>query len=237
MVYDRLLCRWKGPSNSWPSVHLCCPAIFFFWAESRHVILSPQSGTGTVFARPENHLSCDREYWREKCDIRLKKFEQPLTVMRVMLATIVVRDKRLKIFLKSTNFWRRCECRYVTVLARNAIEFFWMQPSFGEGASAAGHDVGAKKAIEIAFSFPHHTSSQFCKARRCGRVAQAIFKESWTLLLLVSRRARALVCLQRKTSKKDNGRAHWRHRAVEAFSPSSGLSEVFHILPRSRSIA
>ena len=68
--------------------------------------------------------------------MRLKKFEQPLRVMRVPLATILAREMRLKlfevdqplamlrvplvtilaremrlIFLKSTNFWRCCECR------------------------------------------------------------------------------------------------------------------------------
>ena len=32
---------------------------------------------------------------------------------------------------------------------RKAIEIFWSRPSFGDFASAAGHDIGGRNAIEI----------------------------------------------------------------------------------------
>ena len=88
---------------------------------------------------------------------------------------------RLK-FLKPTNRWRSCECRWSrywlekcdwkfcevdqrlemlravghNLGARNAIEIYWSRPRFGDVAGAAGHDIGAscRNAIEIFWSGP-----------------------------------------------------------------------------------
>ena len=64
--------------------------------------------------------------------------DQALEMLRVSLVTVLAREMRLKFF-----------------------EFFGNRPSFGEGASAAGHDVGARNAIENANSFFSSHQSQF----------------------------------------------------------------------------
>ena len=137
--------------------------------------------------------------------------DQLLETLRVSLCH-GISEKRDWIFLNATKLWRRCECRWSRCWREKGdwkcFFLFLITPA----VSFAKHDV----AVGLPKPFSR-------------RVEPCYF--------FVSRRARALVCLQRKTSKTDNGRAHWRHRAVEAFSPSPGLSEVFHISPRSRSIA
>ena len=60
-------------------------------------------------------------YWREKCDRKCFEVDQALEMLRVPLVTIVAREIRLKSFL--------------------------LRPNFGDVASAASHDIGARNAI------------------------------------------------------------------------------------------
>ena len=61
-------------------------------------------------------------------------------------------------FLKSTKLWRCCECLHLvtcTILAREMqLKILRSRPSFGDVASGAGHDVGARNTIETFRSRP-----------------------------------------------------------------------------------
>ena len=50
--------------------------------------------------------------------------------------------------------------------ARNPIEIFWSQPAFGDVASAASHDIGARNAIEIWPTFPLNFFMKFSQKMR-----------------------------------------------------------------------
>ena len=86
--------------------------------------------------------------------MRLKKFEQPLRVIRVALVTILAREMRLNFFWSRPSFGDVASAASHDIGARNAIEIFWSRPSFGDVASAASHDMGARNAIEIFSSRP-----------------------------------------------------------------------------------
>ena len=81
--------------------------------------------------------------------MRLKKFEQPLRVMRVPLVTILAREMRSKVFSSRPSFGDVASGARHDIGARNAIEIFRSQPMFGDVASGASHDIGARNAIEI----------------------------------------------------------------------------------------
>ena len=77
--------------------------------------------------------------------MRLSKVEQPLRVMRV-LATILAREKRLKIFEVDQPL-EILRVPLVTILAREMrLKFLGSRPSFGDAASAASHDIGTRNS-------------------------------------------------------------------------------------------
>ena len=87
-------------------------------------------------------------------EMRLKIFQvdQALEMLRVPLVTILAREMRLKIF-QVDQALEMLRVPLVTILAREMrLKFFWIfwsRPSFGDVASAASHDIGARNAIEI----------------------------------------------------------------------------------------
>ena len=87
-------------------------------------------------------------------EMRLKFFQvdQALEMLRVPLVTILAREMRLK-FFEVDQALEMLRVPLVTILARsrNAIESFSSRPSFGDVASGASHDIGAKNAIENFF--------------------------------------------------------------------------------------
>ena len=83
--------------------------------------------------------------------MRLKFFEvdQRLEMLRVALVTILAREMRLKFFEVDQRL-EMLRVALVTVLARKKrLKFFSRRPSFGDVASGASHDIGARNAIEI----------------------------------------------------------------------------------------
>ena len=105
--------------------------------------------------------------------MRLKIFEvdQALEVARVPLVTILAQEMRLNIFWSRPNFGDGASAASYDIGARNAIEqffefdqtlemvrvplvtilaremrltIFWSRPNFGDGMSAASHDIGEK---------------------------------------------------------------------------------------------
>ena len=85
--------------------------------------------------------------------MRLKFFQvnQALEMLRVALVTILARDMRLKFFEVDQRF-EMLRVPLVTILAREMrLIFFLSRPSFGDVASAASHDIGARNAIESFF--------------------------------------------------------------------------------------
>ena len=74
--------------------------------------------------------------------------DQALEMLRVPLFTILAREMRLKIFWSLPSFGDVASAASHDIGARNAIQIFWSLPSFGVVASGASHDIGAKNAIE-----------------------------------------------------------------------------------------
>ena len=78
-------------------------------------------------------------------------------MLRVPLVTILAREMRLKIF-QVDQALEMLRVPLVTILAREMrLKIFWSRPSFGDVASAASHDIGARNAIE---SFLNYISCQ-----------------------------------------------------------------------------
>ena len=72
------------------------------------------------------------------------------------LVTILAREmrsKKPKVFSSRPSFGDVASAARHDVGARNAIEIFRSQPTFGDVASAASHDVGARIAIESFFNY------------------------------------------------------------------------------------
>ena len=65
------------------------------------------------------------------------------------LVTILAREMRLKIFRSRPSFGDVASGASHDIGAKNAIENFSSRPSFGDVASAASHDIGARNAMEI----------------------------------------------------------------------------------------
>ena len=65
------------------------------------------------------------------------------------LVTILAREMRVKIFSSRPSFGDVASAACHDIGARNAIESFSSRPSFGDVASGASHDIGARNAIEI----------------------------------------------------------------------------------------
>ena len=87
-------------------------------------------------------------------EMRLKFFEvdQALEMLRVPLVTILAREMRLKIFEVDQRL-EMLRVPLVTILALEMrLKIFSRRPSFGDVASAASHDIGARKGIEIFFT-------------------------------------------------------------------------------------
>ena len=84
-------------------------------------------------------------------EMRLKLFEvdQALEMLRVPLVTILAREMRLK-FFEVDQALEMLRVALVTILAREMrLKFFRSRPTFGDVASGASHDIGARNAIEI----------------------------------------------------------------------------------------
>ena len=75
-------------------------------------------------------------------------------MLRVPLVTILAREMRLKIFWSRPSFGDVASAASHDIGARNAIEIFRSRPTFGDVASAASHNFGARNAIEIFSSRP-----------------------------------------------------------------------------------
>ena len=67
-------------------------------------------------------------------------------MVRMPLVTILAREMRLTIFVKSTRDGVRSASHDIGT--RNAIENFWHRPTFGDVVSAASHNIGTRNAIE-----------------------------------------------------------------------------------------
>ena len=70
-------------------------------------------------------------------------------MLRVALVTILAREMRLKFFEvdQRLEMWR---VPLVTILALEMrLKVFSSRPSFGDVASGASHDIGARNAIEF----------------------------------------------------------------------------------------
>ena len=77
-------------------------------------------------------------------------------MLRVPLVTILAREmrsKKPKVFSSRPSFGDVASAARHDVGARNAIEIFRSQPTFGDVASAASHDIGARIAIESFFNY------------------------------------------------------------------------------------
>ena len=88
-------------------------------------------------------------------EMRLKFFEvdQRLEMLRVPLVTIMAREMRLEVF-QVDQALQMLRVPLVTILAREMrLKIFWSRPSFGDVASAASHDIGARNAIERFFNY------------------------------------------------------------------------------------
>ena len=86
-------------------------------------------------------------------EMRMKFFEvdQRLEMLRVPLVTILAREMRLKFFEVDQRL-EMLRVPLVTILAREMrLKIFSSRPTFGDVAIAAGHDIGARNAIEIFF--------------------------------------------------------------------------------------
>ena len=73
-------------------------------------------------------------------------------MLRVALVTILAREMRLKFFEVDQRL-EMLRVPLVTIGAINGIESFSRRPSFGDIASGASHDIGARNAIEIFFNY------------------------------------------------------------------------------------
>ena len=83
-------------------------------------------------------------------EMRSKFFEvdQRLEMLRVPLVTILAREMRSK-FFEVDQALEMLRVPLVTILAREMrLKLFESRPSFGDVASAASHDIGARNAIE-----------------------------------------------------------------------------------------
>ena len=60
---------------------------------------------------------------------------------------------RLKVFSSRPSFGDVASGASHDIGARNAIEIFRSRPSFGDVASAASHNIGARNAIESFFNY------------------------------------------------------------------------------------
>ena len=134
----------------------------FFWS---------RPSFGDVASAPSHH------YWCEKCDRKFFQVDQALEMLRVPLVTILAREMRLKFFQVDQrlemlrvalvtilaremrlNFFEvdqplgMLRVPLVTILAREMRLIFRSRPTFGDVASAASHDIGARNAIESFFS-------------------------------------------------------------------------------------
>ena len=84
-------------------------------------------------------------------EMGLKIFEvdQRLEMLQVPLVTILAREMRLKFFEVDQRL-EMLRVPLVTILAREMrLKFFSSRPSFGDVASAASHDTGARNAIKF----------------------------------------------------------------------------------------
>ena len=74
-------------------------------------------------------------------------------MLRVVLVTILAREMRSKVFSSRPSFGDVASAASHDIGARNAIEIFRSQPTFGDVASGASHDIGARNAIESFFNY------------------------------------------------------------------------------------
>ena len=85
--------------------------------------------------------------------IEFFEVDQRLEMLRVPLVTILAREMRLK-FFEVDQALEMLRVALVTILAREMrLKFFWSRPTFGDVASGASHDIGARNAIEIFWKF------------------------------------------------------------------------------------
>ena len=86
--------------------------------------------------------------------MRLKFFEvdQRLEMLRVALVTTLAREMRLN-FFEVDQALEMLRVPLVTIVAREMrSNVFSSRPTFGDVASAASHDIGARNAIESFFN-------------------------------------------------------------------------------------
>ena len=70
-------------------------------------------------------------------------------MIRVPLVTILAREMRSIIF-EIDQAWEMLRVPLVTIFAREMrLKIFSSRPTFGDVASAASHDIGARNAIGI----------------------------------------------------------------------------------------
>ena len=86
-------------------------------------------------------------------------------MLRVPLVTILAREMRLETFSSRPSFGNVASAACHDIGARNAIELFSSRPSFGDVASAASHDIGARNAIE-SFSTISRANNATSRARK-----------------------------------------------------------------------
>ena len=73
---------------------------------------------------------------------------QALEMLRVPLVTVLAREVRLK-FFEVDQALEMLRVPLVTIFAREMwLRILWGRPNFGDVASAASHDIGARNAIE-----------------------------------------------------------------------------------------
>ena len=87
-------------------------------------------------------------YWQEKCNWKYFEVDRALEMLRVSLVTILEGEMRLKFFWSRPSFGDVASAASHDIGARNAIEIFSSRPSFWGVASAAIHDISARNAIE-----------------------------------------------------------------------------------------
>ena len=87
--------------------------------------------------------------WSRWIEMWLKFFivDQRLEILLVPLVMILAREVLLK-FLEVDQHLEMLRVPLFTILAREMRWTFWGRPSFGDIASAASHDIGARIAIE-----------------------------------------------------------------------------------------
>ena len=84
------------------------------------------------------------------------------------LVTILARELRFKFFEVDPTFGDVASAAGHDIGARNAIEIFSSRPSFGEVATAASHDIGARNVID-----------KFLKSTKLCRYCECPYSRFW----------------------------------------------------------